>query len=311
MPRRRVPASDRIAAWVAAGEDVSFRGRRIHTYHRAGRRPALLLLHGFPSSSFDWRGLLAALPDQQVIAFDALGFGLSDKPREHRYTLAWQADLAEALVARAGSPPVVLIAHDMGTSIATELLARDLRGETPLDVRGALLFNGSVILERASLTLGQRALRSPVGPLVAALTSERAFRRQFAALFSREHPLSDAEAADQYALIRIRGGRRVMHRLVHYLDERVRLAERWHGAVRDWPGPLHLAWGLQDPVATGQVLDGLRELRPQAPVTTWADVGHYPAVEAPEQVAAVVRALLAEAGAGARAAPRPAGSGGP
>ncbi|MCU0314372.1 MAG: alpha/beta hydrolase [Solirubrobacteraceae bacterium] len=295
MSRRTVPASERIAAWAAAGEDVAFRGRRIHAFHRPGERPALLLLHGFPSSSFDWRGLLAALPGQEVIAFDALGFGLSDKPRDHVYTLGWQADLAEALVERAGSPPVVLVAHDMGTSVATELLARDLRGETPLDVRGALLFNGSVILERASLTLGQRALRSPAGPLVAGLTNERAFRRQFGALFSREHPLSDAEAADQFALIRIHGGRRVMHRLVHYLDERVRLADRWHGAVRDWPGPLHLAWGLQDPVATEAVLDGLRELRPHAPVTTWDDVGHYPAVEAPERVAAAVRALLADA----------------
>ena len=36
----------------------------------------------------------------------------------------------------------------MGTSVATELLARDIRGETPLDIRGVLLFNGSVIVEQ-------------------------------------------------------------------------------------------------------------------------------------------------------------------
>lgn len=281
-----------VRDWAARGSDTTFRGRRIHSFRRDGDGPALLLLHGFPSSSFDWRGLLDALPGQAAMAFDCLGFGLSDKPRDHDYTLGWQADLAEELVARAGAPQVVLVAHDMGTSVATELLARDIRGETPLDIRGALLFNGSVIVERASLTIGQKLLRSAAGPLFARLTNEPSFRRQFARLFSREHPLSREEAADQYALIDHGGGRRIMAQLTDYIGERITLADRWHGAVRDWPGELHLAWGLQDPVATTNVLDGLLELRPSAPVTRWRDVGHYPAVETPGRVAGAVADLL-------------------
>jgi pimeloyl-ACP methyl ester carboxylesterase len=281
-----------VHAWSSQGTAAFFRARRIHVFERPGAQPTLLLLHGFPSSSFDWRGLLEVLGDQAVIAFDCLGFGLSEKPRNHDYTLGWQADLAEELVARRGAPQVVLVAHDMGTSVATELLARDIRGDTPLDIRGALLFNGSVIVERASLTIGQKLLRSPAGPLFARLTNEPAFRRQFARLFSREHPLSREEAADQYALIDHGGGRRIMAQLTDYLGERIALADRWHGAIRDWPGELHLAWGLQDPVATTNVLDGLLELRPTAPVTRWPDVGHYPAVEVPARVAAAITQLL-------------------
>lgn len=287
--------SPRVREWAARGSATEFRGRRIHTFVRDGEHPTVLLLHGFPSSSFDWRGLLDALPGQAVVAFDCLGFGLSDKPRDHDYRLGWQADLAEELVARAGAGPVVLVAHDMGTSVATELLARDIRGETPLDIRGALLFNGSVIVERASLTVGQKLLRSPAGPLFARLTNEPAFRRQFARLFSAEHPLTSDEAADQYALIDHNDGRRIMARLTDYIGERIALADRWHGAVRDWPGVLHLAWGLQDPVATTNVLDGLIELRPDVPVTRWPDIGHYPAVEDPARVAEAVSGLLAAA----------------
>ncbi len=67
--------------------------------------------------------------DEASIAFDFLGFGLSEKPADHVYTLAWQADAAEELVRRAGSPPVFLVGHDMGTSVATELMARDISGE--------------------------------------------------------------------------------------------------------------------------------------------------------------------------------------
>jgi pimeloyl-ACP methyl ester carboxylesterase len=284
---------DRVAAWRDAGSTERFRDRAIHVYERAGTGPPLLLLHGFPSSSFDWRGLLDAEPEQGVLALDFLGFGLSEKPRDHTYTLGWQADLVEWLVERRlGRGLVFLVAHDMGTSVATELLARDIRDLGRIGIAGVLLFNGSIVLERASLTPAQRVLRSRVGPLAARLSSERVFRREFARLFSAEHPLSDAEAADQWALICNAGGRTLGHRLIHYLDERVRLAERWHGAVRDWSGPLSLAWGLDDPVATVDVLEALVALRPAAPVERLEGLGHYPQIEDPERVEGALQAAL-------------------
>jgi len=83
----------------------------------------------------------------------------------------------------------------MGTSIATELMARDLRGELSIGITGALLFNGSMLLHLAKPTIGQRMLRSRLGPLFARLTSERTFRAQFARIFAPEHPLTAEEAA--------------------------------------------------------------------------------------------------------------------
>ena len=243
--------SDRVRAWRDRGRAELHRGREIHVFERPGDGPPLLLLHGFPSSSFDWRGLLDELPQRRALAFDCLGFGLSEKPRDHVYTLGWQADLATELVReRIGAEPVFIVGHDMGTSVATELLARDLRGELGFELAGALLFNGSIVLDRASLTSSQRLLRGRLGPLAAQLSNELVFRKQFAGLFSDAHPLTDEEAADQWALICHNGGRTLGHRLIHYLGERERLTERWHGAVRDWPGALSFAWGLQDPVAT-------------------------------------------------------------
>ncbi len=103
------------------------------------------------------------MPDADVLAFDFLGFGLSEKPTDHEYTLAWQADAAEELVAREGSPPVFVVAHDMGTSVATELFARQLEGRAKIEISGALLFNGSMLLHRASPTPGQKLLRTRFG----------------------------------------------------------------------------------------------------------------------------------------------------
>jgi pimeloyl-ACP methyl ester carboxylesterase len=283
----------RVSDWRERGSDEEFRGRRIHRFERSGREPLLLFLHGFPSSSYDWRLLLEQETEHAVLAPDFLGFGLSEKPRDHAYTLHWQADLVEELVARhAAGTPVFLVAHDMGTSVANELMARDMDGTLGMGLAGVLLLNGSMVQGAASPTLGQRLLRSPIGPVFSQLSSERFFRQQFGSIFSPGHPLTAGEAEDQWALIRAGGGRTLNHKTIAYMEERFKHAERWHGAIRDWPGAVSLAWGMLDPVATENVLDAVVELRPQVPVTRFEDLGHYPQIEDPGRVAEALRGAL-------------------
>jgi pimeloyl-ACP methyl ester carboxylesterase len=286
-----VALTERVRAWQGRGETEEFRGNRIHTFRQEGEGPLLLLLHGFPSSSYDWRLLLEEELPSNRLAFDFLGFGLSDKPREHDYSLFWQADLSEELVRRHGDGrPVLIVAHDMGTSVANELMARDLEGKLAMEIAGIVLFNGSMVLEAASPTPAQKALRSRFGPLVARLSSERFFRHQFGSVFSKAHPLSEAEAADQWSLVCHNGGRTLGHRLVSYMDQREEHAERWHGAIRKWPGELSLAWGLRDPVATTAVLAALRALRPEVPVSELPELAHYPQLEDPQRLAGALSA---------------------
>jgi len=277
--------TERVRRWHEEGTIEDVLGRQLFIHRReGGEAPLLLFLHGFPSSSYDWRDLLELRDGEATLAFDFLGFGLSEKPRDHLYTLAWQADAAEELVRRAGSPPVFVVGHDMGTSVATELMARDLRGELEMNLTGALLFNGSMLLHLAKPTVGQQMLRSRLGPLFARLTNERSFRAQFSRVFSSEHPLSAEEAADQWSLLVHNGGQRIAHRTIHYMAERERFTDRWHGAIRDWHGPFTLAWGLQDPVARTEVLAGLRALRPGVETIELPDAAHYPQIEQPELI---------------------------
>ncbi|HEX3294174.1 MAG TPA: alpha/beta hydrolase [Solirubrobacterales bacterium] len=283
----------RVTEWRERGTEEEFEGSRIHLFDRDGRGPLLLFLHGFPSSSYDWRALLELESQHAVLAPDFLGFGLSDKPRDHEYTLHWQADMVEELVRRREQQgPVFIVAHDMGTSVATELMARDLEGSLEMDLTGILLLNGSMIQDAASPTIGQRLLRSAVGPLFSRLSSERFFRQQFGSIFSPDHPLSEEEAEDQWALICADGGRTLAHKTIRYMEERFRHAERWHGALTNWPKSLSLGWGMLDPVATQNVLDAVLELRPAAKVTRFEDLGHYPQIEDPQRVADVLRASL-------------------
>lgn len=118
------------------------------------------------------------------------------------------------------------------------------------------------------------------------------FVRQLGAVFSAGHPLDPAEAERHGELLAAGDGYRHLHHLTAYLDERVRYAPRWHGAVRDWPGRIAFLWGTRDPVATTEVLSGLRELRPQAPVVTLEGLGHYPQLEDPAAFRKALEQLL-------------------
>jgi pimeloyl-ACP methyl ester carboxylesterase len=283
----------RVRAWRDRGDHERVAsGHQLFVVRERGERPTIVLLHGFPSSSYDWRELLAqpGFQGRDLLAFDFLGFGLSDKPPGRNYSLLRQADLVEELVSRHVEGPVFLVAHDMGTSVATELFSRELEGRGRIELERAVLFNGSMLLHLANPTIGQRLLRSRAGPLLARLGTERIFRQQLGSVFSSKHPLSGEEAADQWSLVSHNGGQRLGHDLIAYMDERVRYAERWHGAIRDWRGELALLWGMRDPVARVEVLRGLEELRPGVPVTELRDLGHYPQIEDPAAVAAAILA---------------------
>jgi pimeloyl-ACP methyl ester carboxylesterase len=288
--RELTALTDRVRAWSQTGELVELDGRRIFIRRVPGEGTPLLFLHGYPSSSYDWRDVLALLPSRQRLTLDFLGFGLSDKPRDHVYSLKGQADLVERLV---DGRRVALIAHDMGTSVATELLARDVDGKLPFELASVLLFNGSIVLEAASLTVSQKILRSRFGALAARLSNERSFALQFKRIFAPEHPLSPAEAADQWSLLAYNDGHRIIDKLTYYLHERVTYAPRWHGALRGWPGELSLAWAGRDPVCTEAVLQAVLALRPRAPLTRWPSLGHYPQIDEPGSVAAVIEATAA------------------
>ncbi|MFI1916179.1 alpha/beta fold hydrolase [Nocardia sp. NPDC020380] len=288
----------RVATWQRSGTYEQVGGHRIFVRERAGDPdlPPVLLLHGYPSSSYDWRDSFDLLDGHRLLTFDFLGYGLSDKPREVQYSLRIQADIAEELARRYASEPVVMVSHDMGSSVATEILARDLDGTLSFTLRSALLFNASMVREQASLLLGQKLLLSRVGPILTRLTGEAAYRRTFGGIFSAAHPLSADEAADQWSLLACNDGHRMLDKLIYYNHERVTppTSDRWHHALRDWPGRLELGWAGDDPICTEAVLQAVLKLRPRAELTRLPGLGHYPQIEEPKRVYEVIQRHAAQ-----------------
>lgn len=280
-----------VGDWQRAGEYLDCDGQRIF-FRRAGSGDALLCIHGFPTASWDWHRLWPDLTRRfDVIAPDLLGFGFSAKPRGHDYTIAGQADLIDALLARLGVSSVAILAHDYGVSVAQELLARqDGAGRAP-GIRSVTLLNGGLFPEATYPLLIQKALKNRIaGPLLARLLSERMFRRSFSRIFARDHRPSDAELADFWRLIAHNDGARVAHLVSRYQDERRVYRERWTAALRDADVPLRLIVGAEDPISGLTIARRYREVVPAPDVVVLDGVGHYPQVEAPADVIAAIRA---------------------
>ena len=127
-----------LAAWKARGRSRTLCGHRIFTLDLAasGREtaPPLLVLHGFPTSSFDFHRVVDSLAVQRrVVLFDMLGYGRSAKP-DHHYRLADQADIAQQLLAELGIARFGMLTHDVGDTVGGELLARQLEGSWDVEV---------------------------------------------------------------------------------------------------------------------------------------------------------------------------------
>jgi pimeloyl-ACP methyl ester carboxylesterase len=150
--------------WEAIGRHRDLLGHRLFTVDAPSIGPEvhepLLILHGFPTSSFDYAAVLDGLrAGRRVLLLDGLGYGLSDKPDLH-YTLALQADLAAAFVAELGLTRLALLTHDVGDTVGGELLARRAEGTWPVEVTRRVITNGSIYIEQAQLTNGQLLLLS-------------------------------------------------------------------------------------------------------------------------------------------------------
>ncbi|HUS25223.1 MAG TPA: alpha/beta hydrolase [Candidatus Binatia bacterium] len=283
--------SDALAEWRRAGQSFGWRGHAVFYRDQGHGDRALLLIHGFPTASFDWAKLWPDLVREfpRVIAPDLLGYGFSAKPADHDYTIAGQADLLEELLARLGVRHVHLLAHDYGDTVAQELLARyaQRRGGAPA-IESCVLLNGGLFPEVHRARLVQKLLLTPFGPVIGRLMSRRGFGPGFSAIFGAKTRPAEEELDDFWALVENQQGRRVMHRLIRYIPERRLHRERWVGALQRTRVPLRFVNGPDDPVSGAHMVARYRQLIPRADVVELPGIGHYPQVEDP---AGVLRAL--------------------
>lgn len=276
------PAGIALSDWFEQGASFIYRGESVR-YWTAGEGEPLLLIHGFPSGSWDWHRLWGALSQRyRVIACDMLGFGFSAKPRGYRYSLLDQADLQQALLDHLGTQTCHLLAHDYGDSVAQELLARHHRG--PRLLESLCLLNGGLFPETHRPVLMQRLLMSPIGFLIGRGFSRERLGRAMGQVFGAATQPSEEELDAFWQMVCYNDGPAVMHRLIRYMAERPVHRDRWVKAMRETSLPIRVIDGAADPVSGAHMVQRYRELIPNADTVLLEGIGHYPQIEAPTAV---------------------------
>lgn len=282
-------------AWRDRGALESVGGIDCFTVDIAGAHAdvPVLWLHGFPSSSLDWHAVIARLEGtRRMLLMDFPGFGFSAKPAGSRYSysLIDQADRVLLWLARLNIRRLHLIAHDMGTSVACEMLARRAAGSLPVKIDSLVLSNGSVFIEQARLTPSQKLLRSPLARCYARIARWPLFRWQLGRIV--EQPLAKPELRAMWQLLNHNNGVAALPATIRYIDERYRLSPRWTTPLASLDIPVRILWGRRDPVAVPAIAERLARTIPGAELVWLESCGHFPMLEAPEAFAAAVGEFL-------------------
>jgi pimeloyl-ACP methyl ester carboxylesterase len=290
---------ERLQAWRDGGTFVTCpcgtaaRGapHRVWTRVDGDGGPWVTVIHGFPTSSWDMVDVVEMLRhDHRVLALDMIGFGESDRPGDHVYSITEQAYAVAAAWQDRGITRTALLAHDLGASVAQELLWRDLQGNLGVALDWCVLANGGIYPDLHRPLDFQTALADPErGPQVSAGLTEESMGLLLQLTFGTRRTLDAAEQHAMWDTISRHDGHRNMHLLIRYMEERRERERDWVGALESTRVPLGFAWGMRDPISGAHIAERIVERFPGAPRRLLDDVAHWPPIEAPDEVVAVAR----------------------
>jgi pimeloyl-ACP methyl ester carboxylesterase len=254
------------------------------------------LLHGFPTSCYDWRGIIERISGRvRTIAPDLLGFGLSDKPVAYSYSLFQQADTIEELLVRLNVRAAHVVSHDLGTSLHSELLARQGEGRLRFEITSSTLLNGSMLQWLAKITPFQELLAAnatlPQAIEVCRSMSAAMYVPGLRQLMRRPETITEVDAQVMNDLLHYQDGHHRLPAIAGYMRERYVHADRWLGILETAASPLQIVWADGDPIAHVEMGRELARRCPRAKYHELAGLGHFLLMEDPSAVAERIEAF--------------------
>lgn len=280
------------SAWPYAPRLAAVAEGRLH-YVAEGTGVPVVLVHGTPTWSFEWRHVIAGLRDRtQVLALDHLGFGLSDRPADAGYRPEDHARRFREWMAHVRpSGPLHLVVHDFGGPIALDWALDHQERLASVTVLNSWMwsFEDDAAMRRkarlAGGALGRFLYRRFNASQRLIMPSAYGDRRKLTPAIHRQYlaPFPDADSRE-----------RVLFALAQSLLGSSRFFDRlWQRRDRLADTPLHLVWGMKDSAFPPYFLGRWQQAFPHAQTTALPTAGHWPHEEAPDTVVAALRAALA------------------
>jgi len=299
-PLQLADLDQELQDWYSRGTLVDVLGHKMFSLSEGAGSETINLIHGFPTSSFDYQQTISSLAARyQVVTFDHLGFGFSDKPADYTYSLVDQAEQAIQLWMELGIESAHIVSHDMGDSILTEILARYERGVLPDHFnhffKSITFTNGGMVYDLIQFRLSQALLISPFAETLNKIsarnfrgTSDKTGAAQLGTVWSTTYPDAKRKEKDiqQIQMLnKYKGGSAITYKTISYLKDRARFEPRWLRSLSNLQLPIQLMWGDDDAVSPMTMPAALAEIINPKFLTVRAikNTGHFLALEQPEE----------------------------
>ncbi|HBO00646.1 MAG TPA: alpha/beta hydrolase [Alteromonas macleodii] len=280
-----------LSQWRSSGHFLNVDGQQVF-YKTEGTGPVLLLIHGYPTASFDWAKIWPKLTTQfHCVTLDMPGFGFSDKSPK-KYLIKEQADAISEVIRHLGITSAHVLSHDYGDTVAQEMMAQQLENNLAFNIESLHLLNGGLFPETHRALPIQKLLLSPIGGLLIRFLNKNAIRKSMHNIFGSNTPPSDQDIDDFWTLISANNGHQHMHLLLDYMKQRKQYRERWVSALQNANAPLRLTAGMADPISGAHMVARYKQLIPNADVIELDQIGHYPQIESAEAVVNSIASFL-------------------
>ncbi|WP_327657764.1 alpha/beta fold hydrolase [Streptomyces sp. NBC_00483] len=267
-------------------------------YREAGdpKAPAVVLLHGFPTSSHMFRNLIPALADRyHVIAPDHIGFGQSAMPalRDFPYTFGALADVTSGLLQHLGIDRFAIYVQDYGAPIGWRLALKDPERITAVITQNGNAYEEGFVRPFWDGLFAYAAAPGPdtEAPVRAALTSE-AVRWQYVTGVADPSVVSPDNWVHDQALLDRPGNAEIQLKLFREYPTNVDLYPAVHQYFRDSQVPLLAVWGAGDEIFGPDGARAFGRDLPDAEIHL-LDAGHFALESHIEEVTEHIREFLA------------------
>jgi pimeloyl-ACP methyl ester carboxylesterase len=275
--------NEKVKSWLESGSFFKYNDLQIF-YTQRGQGPDLLIIHGYPYSSYEWKECIDVLSkDYKVTALDLLGMGFSDKPEDHKYSYEEHCDIINALLASLNINQTQILSHDLGVSVVQELIARDLDGKNNFRIVTSAFSNGSLFTSVYRPRLIQRLLsQTPkfIGKAISKVISKNAVNKSVKSVYGKNTPPSDVLLDELWDVLNYNKGKEISYLIGRLIFQKVYYQNRWISAMQRTNIPMCYICGPSDPNSGKHMADEYLRLLPKSKVL-WMrdDIGHWPMIE--------------------------------
>lgn len=281
MVKKNLNMDAEVYKWKSLGNNFKYKDKNIFFY-QDGSGDDLLIIHGYPFNSFEWKNTINELSKSyKVTIFDLLGMGFSDKPENHVYSFEEYCEITNLLLMELKITETHIFSHDLGVSIAQELLASTQTNT--FKIKSSAFMNGSLFIDVYKPRLIQKLLsKSPkfIGKLLSKIITKKMVLNAVKSVYGPFTKPTDEFLNKQWDILNYNDGKSITYLIGRLVFEKWKHLARWTFAMQTTAIPMCYICGPYDPNSGIKMASRYDELIPNSNIYLLDKyVGHWPHLE--------------------------------